>query len=95
MGATAEIVWEEPPPPEVRRRQRGDMPRGGWGLRLMALMQRPGDWARIAACPTQASASSTTDRLKKRPLPGVWEFVSRSGPSGAFIYARYIGPEQS
>ena len=86
-----EIVWETPP--EVP-------PRNGilWTERLAPVMERPGEWARVHEL-GHSSAWQIVSQLRrgvKPSPPGRWEFVARSNKddtSRAFVYARYLGPE--
>lgn len=86
-----EIVWENPP---ASHRQ-GEM---DWRERLLPLMARPGDWARVHEMNRHSAwtlVSQLRRGIKNRP-EGRWEFLARTNQndkSKAYIYARYLGPE--
>lgn len=87
----------EPLPP--RRRTSTTRSGGVWVDRLLPLVERPDEWARVGAWPT-----STASRLKNGKIlipPGRWDFATREmdgegehAPKGkAWLYACYLGPE--
>lgn len=86
------IVWEDPP--ESRQ---GRAPTS-WAERLAPIMERPGEWARVQDF-SYSSAWQVVSHLRKglKPVPpGRWEFAARKNqddPKRAYIYARYLGPE--
>ena len=81
-------VWEDPPEAHATRML--------WHDRLAALVERPGEWAKIALHPDDEKAHQLRSSLHRRryniPQPeDEWEFITRKGA----VYARYIGPTQS
>ena len=83
------VVWEDPPEPRF-----GGHP--AWRERLAPLIERPGEWARVLKTPNAQTARSQASRLslkKRGSLPGQWEFVTRTKDGMAFVYARYLGPD--
>lgn len=87
-----QLVWEEPP--EASSPIKGSE----WVDRLKPLMDKPGEWARVAEFDRPNYASGLATRLRRRPHwrpEGQWEFRgstdSKAGTSR--MYARYIGPD--
>jgi hypothetical protein len=77
------IVWEDLPPAPSSTR-------GKWRQVLEQLMERPGEWARIAEFDHVRKARSLAHNLNRRKVavpPGRWEYASRDKR----VYARYLG----
>ena len=86
----SEIVWEDPSD-ECRGR-----PPLKWMPILLAVQERPGEWARIAVCSSPTSAHNTATNIKRscRIPAGKWELKSRKAEDGqGYVYARYLGPD--
>jgi hypothetical protein len=90
-----EFVWSEPPP---RHSAGGQPPKRE--SRLLPLMERPGQWARIAVtekCGRAHSSASAMRRGKIKVPAGRWEFASRQlpdDPKPGGVWARYLGPDE-
>ena len=88
------LVWQGPD----EGLSRGQ--RGYWVETLAPLVERPGEWARIAEkkTPQQARTVAANFRLRAIRIPrpdDTWQFVSRTRKKGhSYIYARYLGPEE-
>ncbi len=84
-----EFQWEEPPEEAFKATQ----PVGRWWARLSPLLERPGEWARVASgFDSSDAARRTVSHLKRRRVkypPGRFEFV-RTDDS---VYARYLGED--
>lgn len=85
------IVWADPEDVKPRSRTL-------WRDRLLPVMERPGQWARVWEM-SHGSAWQVTAQLRRgiKPTPpGRWEFATRTSTddsSKAYVYARYLGPE--
>ncbi len=78
------VVWEDLPPKSRHK--------GVWTERLAPVMDRPGQWARVALYSGSGQAASVVSSLNKRAVKvptGKWEFAARRKA----VYAKYVGPE--
>lgn len=68
-----------------------------WPPILTKVMERPGEWARVASTVDSKAASRTVQGLRSRSLrvpPGVWAFAARTADDGrGLVYARFLGAE--
>jgi hypothetical protein len=85
------IVWCDPPT------TRG---KGVWERCLVPLIEKPGQWARVAVKETMQAAYSCASSLSRRKVklpPGRWEFAARhlpDDPKRGGVWARYLGPDE-
>lgn len=85
-----ELVWEEPPEPTSGG---GRAPlRDRLAPVLVAVQERPEQWARIAIYERRSSAGSAAKTLQKKPPAGRWEFrPAATAGGGSALYARWLG----
>jgi hypothetical protein len=84
-----EVIFEEPPGAYAHARVEHTVV-------SRAARLRPGEWARVGAYPTPASASSIAYRINRGTLrawspAGAFEAVSRTVDGEHRVYARYLG----
>lgn len=92
-GAGDGIVWEDPP---AARSKRGATNK--WVTILTPLMDRPGQWARMAVRDSAGLAANQAANLRRniRIPAGRWEFTSRKIDERRHgVYARYLGPDDA
>lgn len=81
-----DIVWEDPPSRASK-----------WVQTLGPLLERVGDWARVAEKGSANLAASTARAIKVGKFampPGRWDAVARTVDGHHYVYARYLGPEE-
>jgi hypothetical protein len=85
-----EVVWEDPPPSRKGQGKRTQH-RGEWQRVMVALVQHPGRWAKVATASRGTQLSMTQQRMKN--WPGRWEVVTRQAPDdgSASLYVRFVG----
>lgn len=83
------IQWGLPPAPGRTKRD--------WATIVQALKGRPGEWARIETCSSQAAAGALAQQVRRsQPVPlrdGRYEAVARSVDGSYAVFARYVGGE--
>lgn len=92
-----EIVWCDPP----IRGEVGHRSGASKVLRILtSLVERPGEWARIALYDSPKKAHTRANSLRSRRTvkpSGRWEFVGRTlpdDPNRGGVWARYLGPDE-
>jgi hypothetical protein len=95
---SAELVWCEPPNAVTSGPTKGHK-QTKWADILAPMMDRPGQWARVAVRKTSAAAACCAQDIRKGHIggfePGEFEAVSRliDGENGREygVWARYVG----
>lgn len=83
----ADVLWEEPPSPDKRRRLREK-----YGYFWEALRENPGQWARWPG--SVRSAHSCTREQRRRDTKGQYECTTSKYDDGeTYAWIRYLGPK--
>lgn len=88
------LTWEAPPP----KVQGGSRP-GAWSERLLACEERPGEWAKFGPYATAMASSGKFPMIRRAAsrlgLPGAVEMTSRTIDGEAWLFMRYVPPEDA